>query len=140
MTGEESVINFCDITNETWTQKDTTGDIPKANFGIASAHRGNKLYAFGGEVTYNGRDYNNTLSELDVSTLEWRELHPENPQDAPIPKKDSAMISYLHYLLVYGGVGMFGEHEGHKYAKYTGHGGSIAFNNEVTLFDIERSE
>jgi len=137
--GEESVINLYDLSNETWTQKVTTGDIPEANFGIASAHRGNRLYAFGGEIICNGRDYNNTVSELDISTWKWRQLCPENPDDAPIPKKDSAMISYLHYLLIFGGVGMFGKYKSHtEYANYTGH--KHVFNNEVTLFDIERSK
>jgi len=139
VTGEESFINLYDLSDETWSLQVTTGDIPEANFGIASAHIGNRLYAFGGEVTYNGRNYNNTVSELDTSTLKWQQLFPENPQDAPIPKKNSAMISYLHYLVIFGGVGMFGECEGHKNARYTGLK-SIIFNNEVTLFDIERSK
>ena len=132
----EPVVDEYDILSEEWSCRTTTGDVLEAKSGIASAHKGNKFYTFGGEIK--ARQYTNILSELDISSMLWRTLRPLNPQKAPIPKKDAAMISYQDYLVIFGGLGVSAG--GHKGSKYERGGADEVWTNEVTLYDINRSK
>lgn len=81
---------------------------------------GTSLYSFGG---YDGKAYSNSLYQLDLHTLEWKELVVRNPSSGPQRKCGSRMVSYGdNQLIVFAGKGDSG------------------FTNEVHIFNIDKGE
>ena len=66
---------------------------------MAVATDGKKAYTFGGAI--GDYPYFNTLYEVDLSTLECRELAPKTTSHAP--KKSSRMVYFNQKLVVHGG-------------------------------------
>jgi len=132
-----SVVEEYDPHSERWNRRSTTGDIPEAKSGIACAHRENKLYTFGGEIK--PKLCSNVLSELDTTTMIWKTLSPIDSQGANLrPKKDTAMISYKDYLVIFGGLVILPGSS--KRMKFLRGSGTEVWTNEVTLFDVKRSK
>ena len=125
-----------DTVSEQWRVQTTSGDIPEPFSGMASARKGKMLYTFGGEIQ--AKMYTNVVSELDTSSLIWRMLHPTNPEHAPVPKRDAAMMSYKDYLVMFGGFSVSAGSS--RNATYDKKGVNQVWTNEVTIFDVNRSE
>jgi len=73
--------------------------LPEGFNNMAVATDGKKAYTFGGAI--GDYPYFNTLYEVDLSTLECRELAPKTTSHAP--KKSSQMVYFNHKLVVHGG-------------------------------------
>ena len=96
-----SVIDVFDPETGFWHQQPTTGEIPPAVSGSACATIGLKLYSFGGD---DGSSRHNSLHELNLSTMEWKEVKPQNPSDGPQKKGWCGMVAYEdHSLVMFGG-------------------------------------
>lgn len=92
-----SVIEVFDPETGLWHKQPATGEIPLAVRGCAYATIGSKIYIFGG---YDGNSYHNSLHELDLSTMIWREVRPRNPSDGPQRKTWCGMVAYGNNSLV----------------------------------------
>jgi len=139
---KESDIEVYDTVSEQWTCKTTSGDIPEPTSGMAYAQKGKMLYTFGGEVKaktgIKTKTYTNVVSELDTSSMIWKILHPTSTENAPVPKRDAAMMSYKDYLVMFGGLCASAGND----RKATPKKGGVnqVWTSEVTIFDINRSK
>ena len=120
------VIEEFDPAHQVWKKHPTHGDTPPGYIGSAAASIGSKFYHFGGSC---GGEMHNTISELDVSTFQWKKLEPTNEDGiCPIPKMDAGMIAFDNRVLViYGGKGVTPD-------------GEATWTNQLHCFDIETSK
>lgn len=90
-----------DVCSEAWElPRHLKGASLPAGFNnMAVATDGKKAYTFGGAI--GDYPYFNTLCEIDLSTLECRELIPKTTSHAP--KKSSRMVYFNQKLVVHGG-------------------------------------
>ena len=106
-----STVEIFDPHLGTWEEHLTTGVPPPGLYHGACTSQLGSVYWFGG---YNGSLCYNSLHRLDTTTLEWREIQPQNQADGPMRKKGSGMVSFLQdRLAVFGGYGIgYGIHTG----------------------------
>ena len=131
-------IDVFDPDREEWTQMTTSGTPPSGVGSAACVAVGPLLYHIGGadeEVCYN------TVHCLDTTTMEWRELHPANPQAAPMKKSGLAGISYGSIIVTVGGRGELpiNCHPGVEYVPRPESEGE-GWTNEVVCYDTEQRE
>ena len=134
-----SVIEEFDPARRVWKQHPTHGDTPPGYIGSAATSIGSKFYHFGG---FCGEKFHNTISELDVSTFQWKKLEPTNEDGiCPIPKMDAGMISFDNrFLVVYGGKGI-SESSYQRHALYVSSScEETAWTNELHYFDVTTSK
>ena len=87
-----------------WTQRRTTGTLPPPLQGSACTCISHLLYMFGG---WTGHSFSDCVYELHVTTSCWRELHPVNPKEGPMPKCRCGIINIsTTTLCVIGGYGI----------------------------------
>ncbi len=97
-------IDKLDLTTGLWCSfENETKFIPSVdnhNLGSCCTVLIDKLYVFGGERR------NADINELDMETLEWRQLPILNPDHGPLLKDKAAMFSYGQNMIgVFGGYG-----------------------------------
>ena len=115
-----STVEVFYLTTELWEQKSIHGIPPPGRSNTASTVVGTSLYSFGG---FDGKAFSNSLYQLDLHTLEWKELVVRNPCSGPQRKRGSRMVSYGdNQLIVFAGKGDNG------------------FTNEMHIFNIEKGE
>ena len=115
-----STVEVFDVTTELWEQKSIRGVPPPGMSNTAYTVVGTSLYSFGGS---DGKAFSNSLYQLDLHTLEWKELVVRNPCSGPQRKRGSRMVSYGdNQLIVFAGKGDNG------------------FTNEMHIFNIEKGE
>ena len=115
-----STVEVFDMTTELWEQKSIHGIPPLGWSNTAYTVVGTSLYSFGGS---DGKACSNSLYQLDLHTLEWKELVVRNPCSGPQRKRGSRMVSYGdNQLIVFAGKGDNG------------------FTNEMHIFNIEKGE
>lgn len=113
-------IESFDISSETWKQpQQVHGSLPGCLSGMAVTTNGENAYSFGGQA---GSTRINTLYEINMSTLQCRELVPANPADAPPKTSNSRIVYYKDKLVLHGG--------------YTGQHRI----DEIHVFDLKNSE
>ena len=139
-----SYIDEYEPTSQRWHQYLTTGNIPTASAGQACVSIGSKLYCFGGyakskEASKTKEKYTNALCELDIKSKVWRTLQPENPEKAPIPKRNPTMIAHSMSLVTFGGYGVVTGKElsGARYDRDNKYEG---WTNELIHYDLEKSK
>ena len=73
-----------DLTNDTWTELDTSGGGPSARSSHGAAVVGDKMIVYGGNTSTSGLSYNpqDDVWSLDLVTLEWTELATTNTPPA----------------------------------------------------------
>ena len=99
-----STVHIFDPLTELWTSKLVGGEsIPFGNVNAASTVLDGSLYSVGGQDVYNC--VTNEVHQLDTKSLKWYKLTPQNPEDGPIAKLGCGMVTFLHYLAVFGGYG-----------------------------------
>ena len=99
-----STIEIFDPYLETWYKHHTTGVPPPGVCSGACTSLLDSLYWFGGS---DGNWFYNSLHKLDPTTLEWRELQPQNQADGPMRKVQCGMVSFFQdQLAVFGGYGI----------------------------------
>ena len=98
-----STVEVFDLTTELWEQKSIHGIPPLGWSNTAYTVVGTSLYSFGGS---DGKACSNSLYQLDLHTLEWKELVVQNPSSGPQRKCGSRMVSYRdNQLIVFAGKG-----------------------------------
>ena len=115
-----NVVDVFDVSKEQWECLTTCGPPPLGIENCAYTAIGSSLFTFGG---YDGCSYYNSIHQLDTETMEWRELVPRNPSDAPQQKSICGMVSLDDDQLV-------------VFAGYTEHGQT----DELHVFDTKKSE
>ena len=123
-----------------WTQRRTTGTLPPPLHGSACICIGQLLYMFGG---WTGHRFSNSLYELRITTSSWRELHPVNPKEGPMPKQSCGMINTsTTTLCMIGGYGIpygipYGSLQpGSKFVQNKEYKDGRGWSNEIHSFDI----
>ena len=98
------VVEIYDPVIERWDQQLTTGASPPALVGNAKAAVMDLLHVFGGKY---GTTFRKCLHQLSTTTMEWRELAQQNPEDGPMEKGWCGMVSCSDdKLAVFGGYGI----------------------------------
>ena len=133
-----------DLDTGKWKQAATTGSPPLGVIGYSSAVIENSILYFGG-YCYHGRCYHNSVTRLNIESLEWKELFPTNPHTGPMIKWSCGMIPVKidgkNYLLVIGGGGPLintGHQENAEYDYQFCWG--IVYTNEQHYFDLSTSK
>ena len=115
-----STVEVFDVTTELWEQKSIRGVPPPGMSNTAYTVVGTSLYSFGGS---DGKAFSNSLYQLDLHTLEWKEIVVRNPSSGPQRKCGSRMVSYVdNQLLIFAGKG------------------DRRCTNEVHIFNLDKGE
>lgn len=119
-----TTLESFDILSLTWEKpKRLLGSLPDGLWDMAITSEGDTAYSFGGRTgSYPACTYFNTLYQINLSTLECKELVPENPSQAPTKTACSGVVYFNGKLVVYGG--------------YTGQ----ERTDELHVFDLRTSE
>ena len=133
-----STVEIFDPYLETWEKHPTTGDAPPGLYDATCTSLLDSLYWFGG---WDGWSFYNSLHNLDTTTLEWRELQPENEDERPMRKIWCGMVSFSQdQLATFGGCGRFTTSSIQSGATYIRDASDheVGWSNELHVFDISR--
>ena len=101
---------------------------------------GDALYVYGG---WDGQSASNSLHTLDLVTLNWKELTPSNPADAPMKMSGCGMVAYgKNQLVLFGGFGLPSSENGKiqpgsMFFRRNSISGEKGWTNELKVFNIE---
>ena len=92
-----------------WVVETTTGMPPLGIAGYCCSVIGDQAYYFGGYNCFQQGVPHNSITQLSIDTLHWKELQETNP-DLPVMRKaHGGMVSFecngKHHLLIIGGIG-----------------------------------
>ena len=122
---------------EVWRQLKTTGGAPHPGLvGAACVSFGENVYMYGG---HNGRRYEGALSCLNVKSLTWSLLCPEEVAGGPMIKIGCGIVMFHgDKLAVIGGFGhpTGPAQAGSTFIKYTGANDGSGCTNEFHVFNI----
>ena len=136
---DSTSFDILDPITEEWTQMPLiSGTLPPDVVYASCAAVGPTLYHIGGSDE--GNAYN-LVHHLDVLNKRWAELHPANPEEAPMKKYGAAGISYGNTIVTVGGYGVLptNHHPGVEYIPDPEREGQ-GWTNEVVCYDTEQSE
>ena len=88
---------------ERWNSIQTRGVPPPGLYGGASACSSDFIYVYGG---LDGRSRYGSLHRLDIQSLRWTELSPEDSYSGPMKKEGCGMVIYKNTVVVFGGYGI----------------------------------
>ena len=115
-----STVEEFDVPTELWEQKSIHGTPPPGLANSASTVLGISLYSFGG---FDGKFASSTFHQIDLHTLQWKDLMVQNPSSGPQGKIGSRMVSFGdNQLIIFAGKGVSG------------------CTNELHIFNIDRGE
>ena len=101
-------LEIFDFTSGVWNCKQTKGVPPRGLIDPAYACvGGRKLYVFGGYDGMAHKRCTNDLHQLDLNTLEWKKVVPNNYLDVvgnPRPMHGARMVARDDLLVMYGGI------------------------------------
>ena len=122
---QTSTVECLDVPSATWQEpRQLRGHpLPNSLRRMAVTADGERAYSFGGLT---GSAYStacNAVYEVNMTSLESRELAPASASPAPSKKIGSGMVHYQHMLVVYGGLTREGRH-----------------TDELHVFDLNTSE
>lgn len=102
---DTTAVERFDVLSGTWLQPDRLrGSLPDQLGGMAVATDGVTAYTFGGRTgSHSNYTYYDTIHQIDLSTLECKELVPTNPSQAPKQKYGNGMVYFNQKLVVHGG-------------------------------------
>ena len=128
-----------DLDTGKWKQAATTGNPPLGVTEYSSAVIENSILYFGGYCNHGGC-FHNSVTRLNINSLEWKELFPTNPHTGPMMKSGCGMIPVKidekNYLLVIGGWhGLLVNTPKQQNAQYVGRR-----TNEQHYFDLSTSK
>lgn len=132
-------VQIFDPVTEEWTSESVGGEsLAIAIIQVASTTLDDDLYTFGGADLFDC--VTNEVHRLDTKSLCWYKLTPQNPEEGPIPKVGSGMVTFRHHLAVFGGFGVKMDNSPSLYASYiptTGGDYANVRTNEFHLFDLQ---
>ena len=134
-----TVIEVFDVAAEEWEQKNTSGVPPHGFIAAAYAAIGQKMYTFAG---FNEQTVFNCVHFLDTRNLNWNEVAPLNPEEAPMCKFGAAMVTYRGTLLVtFAGYGILPQKRrtGVEYIEDP-EMNNEGWTNELCYFDLDTSK
>ena len=123
----------------TWKSMLTTGELPERYAGLTSTAIADTLLTFAG-VSKEG-SFSNKLFALRTVSLEWNELHPVNPDEAPSAKMLSAIIAFGRNILCsFGGNGPLptSPYPGAEYVADERDDDGEGWNNELACYDLSK--
>ena len=121
---QASKVECLDVLSTKWEQRQLRGHpFPDRLDRMAVTSHGETGYLFGGRIGSGESQRSNTVYEVNMRSLECRELAPASASPAPRKKSTSGMVHYQHVLVVYGG--------------WTSEGRTT---DELHLFDLNTSE
>ena len=121
-----------------WMSMLTTGGLPKGYTGLTATAIADTLFTFAGVGREEG--FSNKLFALHTVSLEWNELHPVNPDEAPSAKMFLAIIAFgRNILCTFGGYGPLptSPYPGAEYVADEDEDGE-GWNNEVACYDLSK--
>eukprot|EP00731_Ephydatia_muelleri_P029648 Em0021g171a len=95
-------VDVYDLQTSTWKKEGCAGTVPLGPDGCAYAQDGDLLYVYGG---WDGDQFYNTLHQLNLLTLEWREVRHKGGS-APSRKARAGMTKCGESLVLFGGFGI----------------------------------
>ena len=100
---QASTVECLDVPSATWQEpRQLRGHpLPDRLDNMAVTADGERAYSFGGDT---GSGFSNAVYEVNMTSLECRELAPASASPAPSKKEGSGMVHYQHMLVVYGGL------------------------------------
>ena len=100
---QASTVECLDVLSATWQEpRQLRGHpLPDRLHSMAVTADGERAYSFGG-LTGSGKSY--AVYEVNMTSLECRELAPASASPAPSKKSGDGMVHYQHKLVVYGGL------------------------------------
>ena len=101
---QASTVECLDVPSATWQEpRQLRGHpLPDRLHAMAVTADGERAYSFGGS-TGSGKSNAVYVYEVNMTSLECRELAPASASPAPSKKYGSGMVHYQHMLVVYGG-------------------------------------
>ena len=139
-----SVVETYHLKSGRWEQNPTTGDPPLGIKGYAAAAAGNEIFFFGG---FYGQPscYFNTLTSLNVNTLNWKEISSNMSHRGPMMKSYSGIVALQldneDYLALFGGVGPSSDNTPPQPgAKYSSSDQGLIRSNEIHYYRLLTSE
>ena len=102
---QTSTVDCLDVPSATWQEpRQLRGHpLPDRLHAMAVTTDGERAYSFGGRTGSALSTYSNAVYEVNMTSLECRELAPASASPAPSKKCGSGMVHYQHMLVVYGG-------------------------------------
>lgn len=95
-------IESFDVSSATWQEpKELNHFLPDNLMGAAVTNDGENAYFFGGRTDRN--TYCNTLYQVNLSTMQCRELVPRNPSGVPKQTFTTGIVYFNRTLVVHGG-------------------------------------
>ena len=103
---QASTVDCLDVPSATWQEpRQLRGhSLPDRLDSMAVTADGERAYSFGGRTGSGKSTYSNAVYEVNMTSLECRELAPASASPVPSKKVDSGMVHYQHMLVVYGGL------------------------------------
>ena len=99
-----NTVHVFDTTSELWLSRETTGPPHPGLYNHASVIIGDIVYFFGG---VDGKSYYNSLHQLDLEQLMWRNAQPRHTSRPPMKKIGCGMVSFgQDKLVVFAGYGI----------------------------------
>lgn len=99
---QATTIETFDVSSEVWEHpRQLRGTLPHGLGHMAVATDGKSAYQFGGACVSRRYSSLSSLYQIDLSTLQCRELVPR--RSFPVPKRGSRMVYFNQKLVVHGG-------------------------------------
>ena len=138
-----SSVDIFNLPTLTWERRSTTATPPTGVMSYACTNIGDSILYFGGSCKLDDC-FHNDLFELDTLTNEWREIINSSPDNGPMRKSGSGMISFNmngeDNLLVIGGLGPkpITTHTGFKYIRHPNIP-NLCYTNEIHSMCVNSS-
>ena len=129
-----------DPSTQQWSEVHPDGEAPTGGREIALTAIGDKIYSFGGT---DGNGYFNEVMEFNMSDNNWRELKMDNPEDGPMLKMNSGMVSKGDgsHICIFAGYGFnMPYRRGREFVpdSQSSEGEPRGWTNELHLLDIKK--
>jgi len=125
---QTATVESFDVSSESWLEsRQLHGKLPDGLQGVAITLADESAYTFGGEAFVEslvGFKYFNKLFEINLFTLQCREIVPEPHSHVPKKMSFSGMVHFNHMLVVHGGCCRYGQER----------------TDDVYVFDLRTSE
>ena len=125
-------VDVYDLMNHSWKKESCSGPAPLGPDGCACILDGDLLHVFGG---WDGDQFYNTLHQLNLSTLEWREVRHKG-DSTPSRKARAGMTKCGKSLLLFGGFGAIATAQDHTLPQQRRAHEIEGMTNELHLFSL----
>ena len=138
-----SVVEVFDPQTLLWERKHTTGNPPLGVYWNAYSTQEKHMHTFGGYCGH-GKCYHNSVHQLDVIAMQWREMMPSNPGDSPMKKWQCGMVSFSlgeeNYLCMFGGWGVLSPNHKNMEHEFVADRANLGcvWSNELHFFNLTK--